>query len=86
MGKADHYYAEMLRMMREQCKKDNPTTLQLGIMQSSNSAKINDLVLDADDLYIATHLVGTLVYGDYVVLQQLHNSNLYVILEKVVRA
>lgn len=86
MAKADHYYAEMLSMMREQGKKDNPITLQLGIMQSSNSVKINDLLLEADDLYISQHLVGNLRQGEYVVVQQLYNSNLYVILERVVRA
>ena len=54
----DFYYAEMLNMMREQGKKDNPTTLQLGIMQSANSVKIDDLILNAEDLYIADHLLA----------------------------
>lgn len=54
----DHYYAEMLNMMREQGSKDNPTTLQLGVMQSANSVKIDDLVLGAGDLYIADYLVS----------------------------
>ena len=35
--KNDAFYAEMIGMMREQGKKDNPITLQLGVMQSSNS-------------------------------------------------
>ena len=52
----DHYFAEMLGMMREQGKKDNPTTIQIGTMQSSNSVKIDDLVLNAEDLYIADYL------------------------------
>ena len=55
---SDQYFAEMLGMMREQGRKDNPTTLQLGIMQSANSVKIDDLVLYAEDLYIADHLVA----------------------------
>lgn len=54
---SDQYFAEMLGMMREQGRKDNPTTLQLGIMQSANSVKIDDLVLYAEDLYIADHLI-----------------------------
>jgi hypothetical protein len=49
----DHLYAEVLEMMRQQGCKDNPTTLQLGIMQSSNKVKIDDLILNAGDLYIA---------------------------------
>ena len=55
---SDQYFAEMLNMMREQGKKDNPVTLQLGVMQSENSVKIDDLVLNAEDLYIADYLVA----------------------------
>lgn len=56
--KNDHNYAEMLGMMREQGKKDNPVTIQLGVMQSANSVKVDDLVLNAEDLYIADYLVS----------------------------
>ena len=56
--KGDHYLAEMLELMRSQGAKDNPVTLQLGVMQSSNSVKIDDLVLNAEDLYIADYLVA----------------------------
>ena len=81
----DYYYAEMLRMMRVQGKKDNPTTLQLGIMQGSDRVKINDLILNAEDIYIAEHLVsGGLNAGDLVAVQKLNDKNMYVILAKVV--
>lgn len=56
--KGDHYLAEMLELMRSQGAKDNPITLQLGVMQSPNSVKIDDLVLNAEDLYIADYLVA----------------------------
>lgn len=56
--KGDHYLAEMLEIMRDQGKKDNPVTLQLGVMQSPTSVKIDDLVLNAEDLYIADYLVA----------------------------
>lgn len=56
--KGDHYLAEMLELMRSQGTKDNPVTLQLGVMQSPNSVKIDDLVLNAEDLYIADYLVA----------------------------
>lgn len=56
--KNDHYLAEMLEIMRSQGAKDNPVTLQLGVMQSSNSVKIDDLILNAEDLYIADYLVA----------------------------
>lgn len=56
--KVDHYLAEMLELMRSQGAKDNPVTLQLGVMQSPNSVKIDDLVLNAEDLYIADYLVA----------------------------
>ena len=56
--KNDAFYAEMIQMMRAQGSKDNPITLQLGVMQSANSVKIDDLVLEAEDLYIADYLVA----------------------------
>lgn len=109
--KSDHYYAEMLGMMREQGKKDNPTTLQLGVMQSEKSVKINDLLLTAEDLYIADDLLegftlkveirpeshhsetdAEIVYkeglkaGDLVAVQKLQDSDMYVILNRVVEA
>ena len=55
---SDQYFAEMLSMMREQGRKDNPVTIQLGVMQSEKSVKIDDLVLNAEDLYIADYLVA----------------------------
>lgn len=54
----DQQYAEMLNMMRAQGSKDNPTTLLLGIMQSADSVKIDDLILNKEDLYISTHLLS----------------------------
>lgn len=59
---SDQYFAEMLGMMREQGRKDNPTTLQLGVMQSADSVKIGDLILNAEDLYIADYLMAGYVY------------------------
>ena len=55
---SDHYFAEMVELMRAQGSKDNPVTLQLGVMQSANSVKIDDLVLNAEDLYRADYLVA----------------------------
>ena len=84
--KNDRFYAEMLEMMRDQGRKDNPTTIQLGVMQSSTSVKIDDLVLTREDLYVADHLVeGSkgLQRGDLVAVQSLPNS-MYLILERVV--
>lgn len=46
------------KSMRSQGAKDNPTLAQIGVMQSSNSVKIDDLVLNAEDLYIADYLVA----------------------------
>lgn len=59
---SDHYFAEMLKMMQEQGRKYNPTTLQIGIMQSENSIKIDDLVLEAEDLYISDYLLKDYEY------------------------
>ena len=84
----DFYYTQMLEMMREQGKKDNPITIQIGTMKSSNSVKIDDLVLNREDLYIADYLLSEnmkkLTKGDMVAVQRLDN-NMYLILARVVK-
>lgn len=82
----DHYYAEMLKMMREQGGKDNPITLQLGVMKSSDSVAIDDLILNAEDLYIADYLVSELKKNDLVAVQKLNDDDMYVIIARVVSA
>jgi hypothetical protein len=88
MDKKDYYYTEMLGMMRQQGAKDNPTTLQLGTMQSANSVKIGDLILNAEDFYTADYLfldnVERLKSGDIVAVQRLQDTNMYVIVARVV--
>ncbi len=54
----DKQYVELVNLMREQGAKNNPTTLEIGTMQSANSVKIGDLILLAEDLYIADHLLS----------------------------
>ena len=72
-------------------------------MQSANSVKIGDLLLNAEDLYIADYLIKgrservtissteqTITYaeglksGDLVAVQRLQNTNMYVIVARVV--
>ncbi len=88
MADNNYYYAELLGMMRQQGAKDNPTTLQLGTMQSANSVKIGDLLLNSEDLYIADYLfldnVERLKSGDVVAVQRVQDTNMYVILARVV--
>ena len=84
MAKNDYHYAEMLNLMREQGRKDNPTTLQLGIMRSPNSVQIGDLLLYAEDLYISDNCVN-LQAGNVVAVEKLHDTNKYIILSKVVQ-
>lgn len=59
--KNDHQYAEVLEMMRSQGAKDNPTLAQIGVMQSSNSVKIDDLVLNAEGS-VYSRLLSSRVY------------------------
>lgn len=54
----DHCYAEMLQMMRSMGSKDNPITLQIGVMLNPTSVKVDDLILNAEDIYIADYLVS----------------------------
>lgn len=57
MSKNDKDFAKLLGIMREQGSKDNPTTLELGIMTSSNTCSLGDLELEADDILINEYLV-----------------------------
>lgn len=115
----DYWYAELLEVMKKQGGKSLPPTLQLGIMLSATSVKIGELVLNAEDLYIAEHLLvgytfplatpyvdkvtfngyggsyttkdtaiksSGLQKGDIVTVQRLADTNMYVIIEKVVKA
>ena len=84
MAKNDYHYAEMLNLMREQGRKDNPTTLQLGIMRSTDSVQIGDLILHAEDLYISDNC-RNLQAGNVVAVEKLHDTNKFIILSKVVQ-
>lgn len=80
--KADHYYTELLKLMRKQGAKDNPVTLQLGVVLSDGTVKVGDLVLEKDDFYLAEGLV--LKDGDLIAIQRLNDTDMYVVLVKVV--
>ncbi len=54
--KGSYDYTRMLEVIRVQGSKDNPSTIQIGEMLSANSCKIDDLTLNAEDLYIADYL------------------------------
>lgn len=87
MGKEDKQIARLLKIMREQGKKDNPETLVIGTMSSAKSCTVGELELDAEDLLVAEHLVtdgSRLKKGDTVVLMKLEEQDTYVILSKVV--
>lgn len=58
----DYEYAQMLHLMREQGKKDNPETPKLGVMLSETSVKIDDLILNKEDLYVADYLKKGHIY------------------------
>lgn len=49
-------YSEILSVMRNEGKKDNPASLRLGIMQDAASCIAGDLLLSGDDLLVAEHL------------------------------
>lgn len=95
--KNDAFYSEMINMMRVQGQKDNPITLQIGIMQSEDSVKIGDLILNSEDLYISDILQLSITYsgrtiyrklkkGDIVAVQKLNDKDKFVILARVKEA
>ena len=96
----------MLKLMQTQGAKNNPLTLQLGLVQSGGKIKIGDLILEPDDYYIAKHLKpncevtyrlngqettvelvnNVLEEGDMVAIQKLNDTDIYIVLTKVVEA
>jgi len=56
MKNAEEHYANMLQFMRNQGAHDNPETLYIGTMLSSNSVEVDGLKLDEDDFLIADYL------------------------------
>ena len=56
MENAEEHYSGMLEVMRNQGKHDNPETLYIGEMLSSNSVEVDGLKLTEDDFYIADYL------------------------------
>ena len=118
-NESDYQYAQMLQMMRDQGRKDNPTILEIGTMLSHNRVQLGELVLEPEDLYISDFLMVGYVYplvtpyvydstfddegratsrtaqavraiglvaGDLVAVQRVQDTNMYVILAKVVKA
>jgi len=49
-------YSEILGIMRQEGRKDNPSSVQLGIMLVDGACKAGNLMLEPDDLLIAEHL------------------------------
>lgn len=58
-------YEELLKIMRNEGKKDNTAPIQIGIMTSSTSCKIGELSLSGNDLLIAEHLKKGYHYAVY---------------------
>ncbi len=87
-------YEEILKVMRNEGKKDNTAPIQIGIMADANSCKIGKLVLLGSDLLMAEHLktgyqkdndtfIEPLKSGDRVAVYRF-SDELYIILERLV--
>lgn len=56
MRNAEEHYIGLLHSMRDQGAHDNPETLYIGTMLSSDSVEVDGLQLDSDDILIADYL------------------------------
>lgn len=52
----DNPYEEILDIMRNEGKKDNTASIQIGVMTDATSCRIGKLPLSEGDLLIAEHL------------------------------
>lgn len=88
-------YEELIKIIQNQSILHNSESLKIGVMKSKDTCEIGSLILDRDDLYIASHLLERiridsedgylepLKAGDLVVLYRL-NDEKYLLLERVV--
>ena len=49
-------YEEILSLMRQEGKKDNTASIQLGTMESEKRCRVGEVTLYEDDFLIAEHL------------------------------
>ena len=85
-------YEEILGMMRNEGKKDNSASIQIGVMTGENSCKVGKLSLSGGDLRIAQHLktgyrckdtfIEPLKSGDEVAIYRISDEQ-YIILERL---
>lgn len=94
-------YEELLKIMRKEGEKNNPPSIQIGVMDSPTSCKIGQLLLSDDDLAIAEHLttgyytkkeqddsllfVEKLKQGDRVIVYRFSDSK-YIIIERLIES
>lgn len=51
-------YERLIKVIREEGAKNNPPMIELGTMVSEKRCDIGGVILEAEDLYIAEHLMG----------------------------
>lgn len=76
-------YEEILKIMRNEGKKDNPPPIKMGTMESPTVCNIGDLKVEGSDLLITEHLKGMLKKGDMVAVYR-KDEETYIILERLV--
>lgn len=78
-------YEEILKVMRNEGRKDNNAPIQIGVMDGEDSLRMGKLKLSGKDLLMAEHLKGKLKKGDRVAVYR-HSEERYLVLAKVVEA
>lgn len=91
-------YEELLKIIRLEGSKNNPASIQIGVMNSSISCSIGELSLSSEDLLIEEHLttgyytkkedktyfVDKLKQGDLVAVYRFSDTK-YIIIGKLVQ-
>lgn len=73
MENAEEFYSSIMDNMRSEGAHDNPETLYIGTMLSSNSVEIDGLKLTEEDILIADYLKAG--YSMPLVTPYVYNSN-----------
>lgn len=77
-------YIEISKHMRQQGAVYNPPSIEIGQMLSQNIVKIGDLQINRNNLYVPFGL--DLHNGDTVAIMPTSDKQIYIILNKVVKA
>lgn len=79
-------YVELIKLIKDRGADNNPPSIQLGTMVTTNILKMGDLQIDGDNLLINEYWKDKVAPGDIVAVLATESRQTYIVLAKVVKA